>query len=169
MKNIIVCFVILSISFCGCMENNSYEIDIVIAPSSMGDFEYSISIKDGVLKSAVNKLVFIGGKFELDSVIEEKKLKLSSEQSEKLVNLIDNLKDESEYQIDKTMVVRDNWLFTLNVDGEGPMTAYNYELYEMANYNELKELLDFIIEISPIAIDLNGFAVMQTDFERALC
>lgn len=162
MKKIMVNLFLCVIMF-GCESN--HELSVIIEPSSRGDLEYIITIKDCLIKIKINKLKLENGEFQLERVLDSSQKVLTEIQHIKFNNLIEDLRDESVYKFDNAVKVTDDWIFTIKIDNSISVMSHHYELYDKKEYEELKELINFVLHNSPVEINLQRFSYQKSSHE----
>ena len=152
-------FVFLFSIFIGCTESSEVKIYLSISTSSTGDYEYYNIEINGAELVATEKIINYNNDYSSsDQIVSKEQTQLTVKQFNEIIEFREGLNEFSDYHIDESITVLDSWFFSMKVDNFETFTFYYSELYEKESYKDLKKVIELILEVSPININLRGFA-----------
>lgn len=142
-----------------CENKSRIDVNISIKSEVAGDgeFGYNIKILDSSIIATKNKSILIDNNFQLGDIVDREEDKLSENQLAKLSLLVAGLRDFDYYHKYDNSYISDDWTYELKIGSEEPIIIFKYYL-SLDEFEELRNLFDYIFEICPIEIELRRFA-----------
>lgn len=132
------------------------ELKLLIYPSGGGSKGYVIVVKDGVYKVMVSKISFKDMEIVLDDVVNVETFETTKYQYDYINESIKQLEAYASTTKDSQEFVLDAWVYVIELNGDKKLEFYGNFLELEPSY--VKELIDYLIKISPIGLDLDGFS-----------
>jgi len=139
---------------------NDTNIGIDIFPSGGGEKGYTISLIKDFLTVQVKGLGAVNGNIVLTDVKKEISLKLSKNQLDSIDNYLKNVRQFNQLNKDNAFIM-DTWIYVIRINNQEIAKFNSLSLLEKSNEekcNILKEMIRYLIKISPLKFDLQSFS-----------
>lgn len=140
-------------------KNNIY-VEIDIFPSGGGEKGYSISVNKDILTVQIKGLGAVNETIVLTDTKKEVSIKLSNNQLDSLGNYLRNIAQFNQVNKDNAYIL-DTWIYDLKINNQEIAKFNSITLLEKSNdknISTLKEMIRFLINMSPLKFNLQSFS-----------
>ncbi len=154
MKYIYILLLTVSVSLSSCSNSavDKINVSITFIPSGGGESGYAIDIKDSIFVVSEKVLDIGDDGFILTSNLATNECVLKDNQVKKIIELLNDIQDFEGRLRDLNQEVTNVWDITICFDGKEAIFVDTLLLIEKEEFKQIKEFIDYIIEISPLDI-----------------
>lgn len=155
----LICMLIMNSCVSYSSKNNT-NVEIDIFPSGGGEKGYTISVAKDTLTVQIKSLGAVNENIILTDVKNEASLKLSFNQMDSINTYLKNMNQINQANKDNAYVL-DTWIYVFKINKQEIAKFNSLTLLEKSNneqINALKELVRYLINLSPLKLDLQSFS-----------
>ena len=148
------------ISSCSSEKSINMNVYLKIYPSSGGNYGYSITVRNDKLLVTKNSIDIRNERVLLTDTLDARHLELSTSQAKTLLQEYSTIHPH-EYKSELDEFILDGWMFVLSVNGK-EYARFNSQsiLADLADANlrRAREIIKYLMELSPLELDLGSFS-----------